>query len=278
MSKDHSTNQNTPLIETIEVQARYGKKIILHKTSFCVKRGEFICIVGPNGSGKSTFLSLLANIDQHGLTKTGEIRLQNENIEKFSRRRLAQNLSFMTQTEHSAWDFSVYDTLKNGRFSHKNLMQSYNQNDENIIVNAMHELDISHLKNRSVHSLSGGEFQKVRIARSLVQKSPLLLLDEPIANVDFSYQHTILQKLQTLAHKKHVGVVIAIHDINAAALFADKIALLCPADNIDYDKKQLRIGTPKEILHCDVLSEAYAGTFTVFNHPIYNCPQICISV
>ena len=126
--------------------------------------------------------------------------------------------------------------------------------------------------NRSVYSLSGGEFQKVRIARTLSQETDFLLLDEPCANLDFTVQKELLTLFQSLAHEKNKGILISIHDINAASRFADRIELLPPLKN--NPEGGLISGKANEIFTQENIEKTYGKGLNIFRHPVYDCPQI----
>ena len=224
------------------VSAYYGKKIILKNISVCIKQGELTCLCGPNGCGKSTLLSILAGVpDQslHVLQGTGSASGLNKGssihtlphivdaltLSKLPRKTAAKTVAFMQQNEYSTWDFTVRDLVLQGRFCHtKNGF--YTKQDEEIAEQALKELQIDSLADRPVHSLSGGEFQKARIARAICQQADFILLDEPAANLDFVYEPWLLKKLQTLAHQNNIGILLSVHDVNLAASYTDTLILL----------------------------------------------------
>ena len=203
--------------------ASYGKKMVLKNVSVSVPAGLLTCLCGPNGCGKSTLLSILAGVPDQNLSvfrTPGQIDLS-----KLPRKKAAQFVSFMQQNEYSTWDFTVRELVLQGRFCHtKNGF--YTKADEELAVQALEELQISHLADRPVHSLSGGEFQKARIARAICQEPKFILLDEPAANLDFVYEPWLMKKLTALAHEKNTGILISIHDVNVAATYADNLILL----------------------------------------------------
>ena len=224
------------------VSAYYGKKIILKNISVCIKQGELTCLCGPNGCGKSTLLSILAGVpDQslHVLQGTGSASGLNKGsnihtlphiidaltLSKLPRKTAAKTVAFMQQNEYSTWDFTVRDLVLQGRFCHtKNGF--YTKQDEEIAEQSLKELQIDSLADRPVHSLSGGEFQKARIARAICQQADFILLDEPAANLDFVYEPWLLKKLQTLAHQNNIGILLSVHDVNLAASYTDTLILL----------------------------------------------------
>ena len=223
------------------VSACYGKKMVLKNVSVCIQTGELNCLCGPNGCGKSTLLSIMAGAPDENLNvlkgtgssdsfKTSNIHtnpdfIDSLKLQKLPRKKTAQLVSFIQQSEYSTWNFSVRELVLQGRFCHtKNGF--YTSADEQLADQALEELQILQLADRPVHSLSGGEFQKARIARAICQQSDFILLDEPAANLDFVYEPWLMKKLATLAHEKNIGILVSIHDVNLASAYADNLILL----------------------------------------------------
>lgn len=214
------------------IYAVYGNKEILNNVSLDVAQGEFVCLYGLNGSGKSTILSLMAGLESPELNITSSqlmpsIQSGNNNIliSSLSRKECAKYISFMQQNEYSMWDFSVYDFVLQGRFpySRKGI---YGRKDYRIVDAVIDELHLNGLRERNVHSLSGGEMQKVKIARAIVQEPYFLLLDEPSSNLDIVFEPKLLKLLKDLTKAKNIGILISIHDINITSDIADKVYLL----------------------------------------------------
>ncbi|MBO4638767.1 MAG: ABC transporter ATP-binding protein [Treponema sp.] len=214
------------------ISACYGKKIVLKNVSVCVPAGELTCLCGPNGCGKSTLLSVLAGVPDERLsvlkgttTYFSSHDIDALTLQKLPRKKSAQIVSFMQQNEYSTWDFSVRELVLQGRFCHtKNGF--YTNEDERLADKALEELQLTALADRTVHSLSGGEFQKARIARAICQQAAFILLDEPAANLDFVYEPWLMKKLHSLAHENNIGILISVHDVNLAASYADNLILL----------------------------------------------------
>ena len=216
--------------------ASYGKKMVLKNVSLEIRGGELTCLCGPNGCGKSTLLSVMAGAEDEGLVvlkglaPTKNTLLHPDHIDALTlknlpRKKTAKIVSFMQQSEYSTWNFSVKELVLQGRFCHtKNGF--YTAQDEKLADEALAELGISNLADRPVHSLSGGEFQKARIARAFCQQSDFILLDEPAANLDFVYEPWLMKKLAALAHQTGTGILMSIHDVNLAAAHADNLVLL----------------------------------------------------
>ena len=204
------------------------EKSLLQNVSFSIKEGEFVCLCGPNGSGKSTLLSLLAGLPQPTLhVRAGSIM---PDTRKLPRRQAACLIAYLQQTETCAWDFPVLDYVVQGRYAYAP-GGNYSTQDYQLARDSLALLEISNFEERTVHTLSGGEFQKVQIARALTQHPKFLLLDEPAASLDFVYEPRLMQLLRDIAHKEQIGMLVSVHDVNLAASFADKMLMLCGASS-----------------------------------------------
>ena len=242
--------------------AYYGKKLVLKSLSVAVETGRLTCLCGPNGSGKSTLLSVLSGAKEPGLKVVDGIDNQSYmdctsldamELAKLPRKKAATIVAYMQQNEYSTWNFTAKELVLQGRFCHT-ANGAYSLGDEQLALDALRELGIFNLADRPVHSLSGGEFQKARIARALCQDASFILLDEPSANLDFSYEPQFMQMLKNLAHSKQKGILISIHDINLAAAYADDVILLPLL-------QQPICGKMEEILTLENLKKTYGMEF-----------------
>lgn len=256
---------------------------ILQNISLQLSKGELVCLCGLNGCGKSTLLSILAGLSKsplHFSAKTAP-QIGNSPIYQMKRKECASRISYMLQSEEPAWDFSVSQTIAMGLYAAKRQMPIFDAQiktmskqcinnaceDEKRICEILELLDISNLAHRNIFSLSGGELQKVRIARSLIQSSEFLILDEPCANLDFCYEEELLQILRSYAEQKNIGILITIHNINVAARFAHKLCLLPKCGS-------LISGTVQDCFTTENLSKTFSKSMKVWIHPIWNCPQV----
>lgn len=289
----------TNVLEIKNLSASWNGVKVLQNVSFALHSGEFVCLTGPNGGGKSTLLSLLAGIKDSGLTidkadmypSYNGVPLQKYGFHKkdnkakyLSRKEVAVHISYLTQNETSAWNYKVRDVVLMGRYAHTDISGKYTEHDFEVVDSVLKKLQISTLADRNVFELSGGEFQKVRIARSLAQEPDMLLLDEPVANLDFGYQAELLAFIRDLAHEKNSnqkenqsckvpGILVSIHDLNTAARFADTLVLL-PHIATTSNYQSIVKGTPQEILTCEILQKIYGVAFGTFIHPEYGCVQV----
>lgn len=259
------------VLEAKSLFASYGKKQVLGGLDLTLSGGKFICLCGPNGCGKSTLISLLAGIHSEYLKYRGQIIIDSKDIGKFKRKELARKIAFMPQSESSPWNYQVKDVILSGRFAHTGFSGIYHQRDYQIAEDVAEIMGINHLKERFVFSLSGGEFQRVRIARSLAQQAEILLLDEPAANLDFTHRFDLLKLVKKLVQEKNIAVLVSIHDLNMAAVFADEMFLL---SHFAEGQLQMQSGEPKNIMQPEILQRTYGKKFSLFQHPLYNVPQV----
>lgn len=262
--------------------AGYDSKIVLNNISFSLYSGDFVALCGPNGSGKSTLLSVLASLSEKSLKiQAGTVLISKEvnephnliSLTSLSPKERAKKIAYMQQTETSTWDFSVFDFVLQGRFAYsKNGW--YSDEDEKIAKDSLQELGLSDFSTRTIHSLSGGEFQKVRIARALTQQPAFMLLDEPAANIDFVYEPKLLELLQSLAEKKNIGIILSIHDVNLASLYSKKMALLSPCSDRNSGSSNMLFGPTEEIFTEQNLSKAFNTPLKTYTHQIYNKLQV----
>ena len=232
-----------------DLSAYYKDNSILCDINLSLPQGEFVCLCGPNGAGKTTLLSVMAGVQDAKLKVTGDAG----DISKLPRRTAARILAYLQQSEYSEWDFTVHDYVLQGRYAYTRYGH-YTDEDNAVVDGVLADLNLTQFATRTIHSLSGGEFQKVRLARALAQTPKFLLLDEPAANLDYVFEPHLMALLRDTAHNKNLGILAAVHDINIAARFADKIILLPP-------KKSVLSGTPSDIMNTENLKYTFGVDF-----------------
>lgn len=193
-------------------------KALLQGVELTVQRGEKLGIVGPNGSGKSTLLKLLAGLLA---ASSGEVLLQGQALKGMRRRDVAQRLAVVEQQAETHDAICVRDAVELGRTPWLGALAPWGPTDDQVVCQALRDVQLEHLEKRRWHSLSGGERQRVHIARALAQRPSILLLDEPTNHLDIQQQLSLLRLVQALP----ITTVIALHDLNQA-LACDRIAVL----------------------------------------------------
>lgn len=241
----------------------YGDKSVLEDINLSVKKGEFIGILGSNGCGKSTLLKNLLKLLE---PKSGVIHIEDKKLQEYDLKQLAKTLGFVPQKSTLAMPLLVEDILYMGRYCHlKSAFAGYSKEDDKKIDEVMELLDIAHFKKRLAGSLSGGEFQRVILARALVSEPKCLLLDEPTSALDLNYALEIMKICKMLVEKLNLVCVMVLHDLNLAGLFCDKVFML-KNGRIRYE------GSPKELYKSEILEEIYGLKCDVIEHK--NCPFV----
>jgi iron complex transport system ATP-binding protein len=210
-------------LEMTGVCAGYQAADVLHDLSFGVNSGELVGLLGPNGSGKSTALRVLSHVLP---PRAGAVRLDSTPIDRLSRMEIARHIAFVPQQEPASFDFTVRDVVLMGRYPHLGSGRSPGPADYALAEKALADVDLAPLADRPITQLSGGEHRRVLLARALAQAAPLLLLDEPTAHLDITHQAEMLALVRALVREHGVGAVAALHDLNAAAEFCDRLILM----------------------------------------------------
>ena len=230
-----------------------GKQEILRGVEFRLRNKEFLGIIGPNGSGKSMFLKCIYRV-QH--PDEGTISLDGRPIDDFSYRESAQRLSVVAQHNFYSFDFPVLDVVLMGRSPHKKLLERDNLRDYELARKALGVVGMAEFEERSFSSLSGGEQQRVILARALAQQTECMVLDEPTNHLDIKYQLQIMDIVKGLG----LTVAAAIHDLNIAALYCDRLIAIKQGQVVG-------LGTPRELLTEEFIYDLYEVRSTVNIHP-----------
>jgi iron complex transport system ATP-binding protein len=201
------------------------KKAIVRDLSFEIERGHFFALLGPNGSGKTTIIRLIMGaLPVH----SGDMILDSKPIASFSQRELAKKAAVMTQENEAGLDFTVEEIVMLGRYPYQKALffQDSTKTDKKAVEDAMVQTSVWEYRQRPFHSLSGGEKQRVLLAKALAQEPELLLLDEPTNHLDVKHTMELLDLLKKLQKSTNLTVLAILHDINLASLYADKVGLL----------------------------------------------------
>ena len=199
----------------------YGIQLVLDEINIQVKKGEVVSIVGPNGSGKSTLLRCICRVLQ---PQEGVIYLDGKNAAHYKPRELARFLGYVPQDEAEVFPLTVYEAVLLGRKPY--LTWGVGPRDREVVQRVLGFMKIDGFALKYLNEMSGGERQRVLIARALAQEPEVLLLDEPISNLDIRHQLEVLGLLRALAQKGRMTVVMVMHDLNLAARFSEKLVLI----------------------------------------------------
>ena len=240
-------------IQTDTIQVSFGSKTILHDISLAIQDKEFVGIIGPNGSGKSTFLKCLYRVLQ---PSGGKIYFDGSELSSLSHRDTALKMAVVAQHSTVNFDFSVLEMVLMGRSPYKGLLDRDQLDDYEIARHALSEVGLSDFESRNFNTLSGGEQQRVILARALAQRTECLVLDEPTNHLDIKYQ----LELMTIVKRLDATVVSAIHDLNLAAIYCDRIIAL-------KDGYIVCSGTPQDVLSSDTIRHIYGVSAMVQTLP-----------
>lgn len=242
----------------------YGDRQILHEIQLEVHSGEIVALLGPNGAGKSTLIRSISGVIP---IRAGNIFVDQKDVTSLSTMERARHISVVPQAISMPPAFTVWETVLLGRTPYLNFLGQTSAKDEAIARQALEQVDVVHLIEKRMDEISGGEQQRVLLARTLAQDTPILLMDEPTTHLDISHQIDLLKLITKQAREKNLTVLIALHDLNLASMFADRIAivqngLLCVA------------GTPQETLTSDIINSVYHVPVHIVSHPETGVPVV----
>jgi iron complex transport system ATP-binding protein len=252
------------MLQAQNLSVAYHGQPVLKNISFGMQKGEILALVGPNGSGKSTLIRALSGILP---ASSGTISLSGRLISAFSPAERARQIAVVTQGVSLPPAYTALETVLFGRTPYLNFLGQLSADDERIAQESLARVDASPLSGRRVGELSGGEQQRVLLARALAQSTPILLLDEPTSHLDIQHQMTLMELVHKSARECELTVLVALHDLNLAARYADRLALL--------ENGELRaIGKPDEILTQETISRVYGWPVQVVKHPFNGTPLV----
>lgn len=242
----------------------YGQQVVLRDFTLEISPGEIVALVGPNGAGKSTLIRAISGVIK---IQSGSMRFRKQDLSDLSPSHLAKIIGVVPQARPFGGAFTVEQSILLGRTPHMNWLGQPQEHDHLEVQKAMRNTQTEHLAQRRIAELSGGEQQRVLLARALAQTTPVLLLDEPTTHLDLRHQSSILSLTKELAHTTGLAVLMALHDLNQVSLFADRVALLVGGN-------LLAVGSPKEVLTVEQISTAYQTPVQVIPHPEDKAPFI----
>jgi len=258
------------IIEVKNLCWKTNGKTILNDISFTIPNGQFVGVIGTNGSGKT---SLLRSLYRFIKPSSGQVSLNGNDIWQQNAIDVAKQIAVVSQSNTNT-PYQVVDVVSMGLIPHKALFEGYSLQDKTLINNALNQLDLNELKNNDFETLSGGEQQRVLIARAIVQQGhnrnttqQLLIMDEPTNHLDVHYQLDLLQRVKKLG----ISVIVSLHDLNIASAFCDQLLLI---DNGEI----IRQGTPQHVLNPEIISQIYNVNVSVIKHPQHNRPHLLFNL
>lgn len=253
------------MINVQQLTGGYFGQEIIKNVSFEIEKGELFGILGPNGSGKTTLLKMLSGILPF---QDGEVLLKGKSIKDYSAKELAKIIAVLPQHSNEAFSYTVKETVSLGRYAHqKGWFQTWSEEDERIVKQAMEQTGVAPFENHYIHELSGGERQRVFLSQALAQEPEILLLDEPTNHLDLSYQKDLLDLLKGWTKDEGLTVISIFHDLNLAGLYCDRLLLLKNGSiNINH--------IPNEVLQEERIRKVYNTTIEKQPHPKIAAPQM----
>jgi iron complex transport system ATP-binding protein len=236
---------------------------ILRDISFSVQKGEAIAIVGPNGAGKSTLLRHLAGLKK---PDAGVVYYNGVPVHLLTNKERARKMALLLQNPEVAFHFTAHEIVRMARYPYLRRFQTVSQKDRAIVREMMEKTCTWHLRDRTLDEMSGGERQRVFLARALAQEPEILLLDEPTTFLDVFHQHELLDLLQRAKRQMGLTWVAVLHDLNLAVQYCDRILLLAKGQLVSY-------GKPCEVLRPDVLADVYGVDVMVMKEKEIPFPQ-----
>lgn len=242
----------------------YGTRRVLQAVSLQVQAGEMLALIGPNGAGKSTLVRAASGVIP---VLSGQVAAGERDLLALPAMQRARLMAVVPQAASLPPAYTVWETVLLGRTPYLNFLGQVSARDEDIVRQALQKVDALDLAGRRVGELSGGEQQRVLLARALAQSTPILLLDEPNVHLDLQHQIAVMEIVRDLARSDGLAVLIALHDLNLAARYAGRVALLVAGEI-------KAAGTPRQVLTPEIISSAYHVAVRVIPHPFADAPLV----
>ena len=241
-----------------------AQRLVLKELSLQLSPGQVLVLLGGNGAGKTTLLRIMAGQLQ---ASVGSVFIDDRELRDWSHQQLAKQLTLMPQFEGNESGLKVGEMVLLGRSAHRGWCVPFSDEDHQAADQAMKLAGLSELADRPIATLSGGQWRRTLLARSLAQEASILLLDEPTSGLDLKHQFESLRQIRALVKERDLIAVVTLHDLNHAAAFADQIALLS-------GQQLLACGPPEEVLTKDLIVQAFEIDVSVTEHPIHGTPLV----
>ena len=235
------------MLKINQLNCGYDGKIVVKDVNLHIKKGQTQCIVGPNGCGKTTILKAIANL----LDYEGEILLEGQNIKHIKRKHLAKKIAFMTQSSDLYFPYTVYETVSLGRYAHSTgLFSTLSIREKEIVLDCIKRVGLEAEKDKLINELSGGQLQRVYLARAFAQEPDIILLDEPTNHLDLKYQIEILDHINQWTKEQGKTVIAVLHDLNLVQMFSEEVIMI-------KDGQVVASGLSKDVLDEERLLDVY---------------------
>jgi iron complex transport system ATP-binding protein len=254
------------LLEARDLTVSYDHRVAVANVTLALNAGEITAIIGPNGAGKST---LLRTLNGQIAPSAGSILLDGQPLERLNRRTISRRIAVVAQEAELRFPVTVLEFVLGGRFAWAtNAGWGWEtERDLQVADAVLQETELNQLSGRLMNELSGGERQRALMARALATEAPILLLDEPTANLDLSHQAILLALVRNRCDRHKAAALVVTHDINLASQFADNIFLM-------KDGKTVHSGRPEEVLNSQILEEVFEVRVLVDAHPVTGGPRV----
>jgi iron complex transport system ATP-binding protein len=251
-------------LEVRDLHVGYASRPVLREVSLAVTPGEVLVLLGPNGAGKTTLLRALARLLR---PSRGAVLFDGTDLWHRPPRWAASRVAIAPQQQAIDWPLTVEEAVILGRSAQRGWLMPFSASDHDIVRAALQRTGLLELRERPIAELSSGEGQRVLLARALAQESKVLLFDEPTAHLDLRYQVEVMHLTRRLALDDNLAIVLTLHDLNQAALWGDRLALLT-------NGRLLMLGTPDQVLTAERIREAYGQAVSVLRHPVSGLPFV----
>ena len=255
-----------PAITATNLRHSFGKRQVLRHLSFNVENGDFFIIIGPNGSGKTTLMKLLAGIIK---LQKGQVKILGHPNRSYTPRTLARAVAFVPQRLPVDLPYTVEEAVLLGRAPYQGALGIEREIDLEIARQAMQFTGVDHLAGATIDQLSGGEQQRVFLARAICQEPDIMLLDEPTASLDLAHQVKVMDLMEKLKVEKGITIVMVSHDVNLAAMYSDRVLLL-------KDGEIVSLGIPSDVLSFGQLEKTYGCKLLVDENPLGGFPRVTL--
>ncbi len=252
------------MLKIQEVTAGYGEKKVLKSISLSIRQGEFVSLIGSNGAGKSTLLKCISGLLP---TEGGQILLCGRNSQKLKSKERARLAAVVPQSYAVEYAFTAEDVVAMGRYPYQSFGKRETREDQEILLQAMEDTNTLEFRNRLYNELSGGEKQRVVLARALAQQPKILLLDEPTSALDIHHQTEVMELISRLNREQGLTVLAVLHDVNMASRYCSRMLLL-------KDGQLAADGEPAQIITRKNMEELYQMKILIRENPLFHKPEI----